>query len=530
MVFIAVLSIFIIQVWSQTITVNTTSGRLLGTQADGVASFKGIRFVHPPVGDLRWEPPVAFVSSDTQNATSIGPSCVQQFLFKGKLHRGTINTPAPAENEDCLYLNVWAPASKSGPLKPVVVWIYGGGFEFGSSSLPVYDGTSFAKNQDVVFVSFNYRTNVFGFPTAQEISAPNNNLGLLDQELALTWVQDNIAQFGGDKTMVTIMVRPICRGWSVSLAISRREPGVATPFRAGIMLSGARVSTLPALNFTIFDAFATAMGCGQAPGPQRLQCLRNVSASTIRAYTNGPDSGLFTQGIDNITAFDDPLQRIRTGQTARVPILLGSMEDDGSAFTYNLSNISTFLERFGSLASFVTPDDVRGLYPGLTDTQVIADAERDIVFHCPAKLWSDAFVSSGIRSVYRYTYGAMFADLQPFPDLGVWHGSELPILFGTFNKSTASPAEVELSKSFQTAFANFVKNPNSSRRLIGPRTNPRSRGMPVHVLPPLLRLRMMEMWTVKTLSKLFFPIPRMDRAVYGTNFWISAPDKLVTSA
>ena len=73
----------------------------------------------------------------------------------------------------------------------------------------MYDGTSFAKNQDVVFVSFNYRTNVFGFPTSQELSAPNNNLGLLDQELVLTWVQDNIAQFGGDKTKVTLMVRMV---------------------------------------------------------------------------------------------------------------------------------------------------------------------------------------------------------------------------------------------------------------------------------------------------------------------------------
>jgi carboxylesterase type B len=80
---------------------------------------------------------------------------------------------------------------------------------FGTASLQMYDGTSFAKHQDVVFVSFNYRTNVFGFPTSQEFSAPNNNLGLLDQELALTWVQDNIAQFGGDKTMVTIMVRMV---------------------------------------------------------------------------------------------------------------------------------------------------------------------------------------------------------------------------------------------------------------------------------------------------------------------------------
>ncbi|KAI0275869.1 Carboxylesterase, partial [Russula aff. rugulosa BPL654] len=111
---------------------------------------------------------------------------------------------------------------------------------FGTASLPVYDGTSFAKNQDVIFVSFNYRTNVFGFPTAQEISAPNNNLGLLDQELALTWVQDNIAQFGGDKTMVTIMGHS-AGGWSVSLAITRRKSGVAPPFRAGIMLSGAIV-------------------------------------------------------------------------------------------------------------------------------------------------------------------------------------------------------------------------------------------------------------------------------------------------
>ena len=79
-------------------------------------------------------------------------------------------------------------------------------FLFGTASLPLYDGASFAKNQDVVFVSFNYRTNVFGFPTAPDLLASHNNLGLLDQELALAWVQDNIAQFGGDKNQVTVMV------------------------------------------------------------------------------------------------------------------------------------------------------------------------------------------------------------------------------------------------------------------------------------------------------------------------------------
>jgi carboxylesterase type B len=125
---------------------------------------------------------------------------------------------------------------------------------------------------------------------------------------------------------------------------------------------------------------ASAMSQLPLYGPIRtaltVACLLKGSTST--RSLSFPRGG--THVIGSITAFDDPLQRIRTGQTARVPILLGSMEDDGSVFTYNLSNISTYLERFGSLASSVTPDEVRALYPGLTDTQVIADAERDIVF------------------------------------------------------------------------------------------------------------------------------------------------------
>ncbi|KAH9960622.1 Carboxylesterase, partial [Russula dissimulans] len=167
----------------------------------------------------------------------------------------------------------------------------------GTASFPTYDGTSFAKNQDIVFVSFNYRTNVFGFPTASDLPASGNNLGFLDQELALAWVQDNIAQFGGDKTKVTLMGHS-AGSVSISLAITRREPSVAPPFRAGIMLSGLQVSTFPKLNFSNFDAFATAVGCKVPSGPLRLQCLRNVPASTIHAYTNNPNTSLFTPGVD----------------------------------------------------------------------------------------------------------------------------------------------------------------------------------------------------------------------------------------
>ena len=164
------------------------------------------------------------------------------------------------------------------------------------------------------------------------------------------------------------------------------------------MLSGVQVSMSPVLNFTLFDAFATAVGCTQSPGPSRLDCLRGVPAATIRAYTNGPNSALFLPQVDkyalyvvyevilmlrlssaSATGFDDPLERIRTGQSAQVPILLGSMQDDGIVFALpEPQNLSVFVaETFGSS---VTPDVVRGLYPGLNDSEVISAVERDTLF------------------------------------------------------------------------------------------------------------------------------------------------------
>ena len=164
------------------------------------------------------------------------------------------------------------------------------------------------------------------------------------------------------------------------------------------MLSGAQVSTSRKLNFSSFDAFATAMGCEQSPGLLRLQCLRDVPAPTIRKYMNGPHGGKFSYVIDkyafdpsprggahvigSVTAFDDPLQRIRAGQFAQVPILLGNMENDGTIFAYNTTEtLSAFLKKqFGRHASSLPLSLVRSLYPGLKDLQVIDAVERDIQF------------------------------------------------------------------------------------------------------------------------------------------------------
>ena len=191
------------------------------------------------------------------------------------------------------------------------------GFTLGTASMPMYDGEAFARKQDVVVVSFNYRTNVFGFPTSSDLVSTGNNLGFLDQELALAWVQENIAQFGGDKSKVTVMVgalahgahvrhmRPIfCRqghsagAQSISLAISRRNSSVVPPFRSAIMFSGVKTSASPVPNFANFQAFATAMGCSQSPGPDRLDCLRQIPASTIRNYTNSNPLVTFVPHVD----------------------------------------------------------------------------------------------------------------------------------------------------------------------------------------------------------------------------------------
>jgi hypothetical protein len=288
----------------------------------------------------------------------------------------------------------------------------------------MYDGSSFAKNQDVVFVSFNYRTNVFGFPKAPDISISRNNLGFLDQNLALAWVQDNIAQFGGDKSKVTIMVRTISRdAWGHVISDFRAgranlqglhqshvpsPPGIRLPphfVRASCYparrfphpgLLTSRISTRLRLRWDVSSHQVRSV-CGacaksQLPLYGHIRTDATVAGflmwSTSYAFYPGPRGGAHV--IRSVTAFGDPLQRIRAGQFARVPILLGNMEDDGTVFAHDKSNLSTFLKKeFGRHASRVPPSLVRSLYPGLTDPEVIAAVERDMKFRWCVAYWLD---------------------------------------------------------------------------------------------------------------------------------------------
>ncbi|MGH8302803.1 MAG: carboxylesterase family protein, partial [Steroidobacteraceae bacterium] len=185
--------------------VNIAQGVLEGrVDARGVRAFKGIPYARPPVGNLRWKPPVAAGGwTGVRDASRFGAGCIQPPWPAASIYDDGIS----GFSEDCLFLNVWAPAHARKA--PVIVWIYGGGLVYGSTSEPYYEGTSFATH-GVVFVSMNYRLGVLGWLALPALNAESargvsGNYGLLDQIAALRWVKRNIAAFGGDPHNVTIM-------------------------------------------------------------------------------------------------------------------------------------------------------------------------------------------------------------------------------------------------------------------------------------------------------------------------------------
>lgn len=188
--------------------VTTSYGTLQGITSDlesEVTVYKGIPFATPPIGNLRWTAPTSPAKWDgVRNATAFGADCAQSYSALGLFSSGSTDI-----SEDCLYMNIWAPSNATSTSNlPVFVWIYGGRFEGGAGSVPTYDGSHLAA-KDMIVVNFNYRMGPFGFLAHPDLSAesPNNssgNYGLLDQVQALTFLQQEVAAFGGNPAHMTV--------------------------------------------------------------------------------------------------------------------------------------------------------------------------------------------------------------------------------------------------------------------------------------------------------------------------------------
>jgi para-nitrobenzyl esterase len=234
--------------------VQLDSGPISGKVEDGVHVFLGIPYAAPPIGELRWKPPQEIASwTQVRNSTDFGPSCPQpKQQDTGKF------------SEDCLYLNVWTTAEKPEKRLPVMVWIHGGAFNFGSASQPEYNGKNLAK-KGVVVVTINYRLGPLGFlvhPLLSKESAhgTSGNYGLLDQIAALKWVQKNIAAFGGNPDRVTIFGQS---AGSRSVSLLMMSPLSAGLFHRAIAESGGPIIGSEYLNPVFNGNMANVSRMGQ---------------------------------------------------------------------------------------------------------------------------------------------------------------------------------------------------------------------------------------------------------------------------
>ncbi|KAF7357370.1 Carboxylic ester hydrolase [Mycena sanguinolenta] len=464
-------------------TVTLDSGTFVGTaSSSNTQSFLGIPFAKPPVGDLRFRLPVA---NDPYNGTltvnAFGPGCPQQAIVLPVLTglseevvdyvtNSIFGTVFPSD-EDCLTINVIKPTSATANSKlPVVVWIFGGGFELGSPEM--YDGTtivqrSIAMGEPVIYVSMNYRLSAFGFLGGAEVRAAGvGNLGLQDQRQALRWVQQYIGKFGGDPTKVTI--------WGESAgAISAALHMVANNgdneglFRAAFMESGSPIPVgpiengqkcmlilLPEVAFhqqtfpQDYDAIVEQVGCSSAS--DTLECLRTVPYASLKAAQDASPFIFAYQSLvlawlpreDGTFLTDAPQALVQQGKVANVPFITGDCDDEGTLFSLSTLNVTTDAEFIEYITSIWLPEattamatTMQEVYPSDIsdgspfDTSILnaitpqfkrlAAFQGDAVFQAPRRFFQQS------RSGKQNQWAFLSKRLKYVPVLGSFHFTDI---------------------------------------------------------------------------------------------------------
>lgn len=467
--------------------ISTSDGNVQGQTNELTREFLGIPYAAPPVGSLRFAPPAPAVPwGATLDATNYPPGCAQLPTLA--------NNNVRTENEDCLYLNVWAPDPAPITPLPVMIWIHGGSNTSGSTSdfvpfpgfegMRLYDGHRLAQNGNVIVVTVNYRLNVFGFLGLTELAAEDpawpyaGNQGLLDQRAAMLWVQDNIAAFGGDPNNVTIfgesagsfdvcahVVSPMSRGL-FHRAIS--ESGGCT-----VGVQSTEESTQAA------DILAEAVGCDTAP--DRLACMRAAPLGDI--LDAGPLVALVGEGsnlalsVDGGFLEEQPMVTLDRGDLPRLPYLMGANSDEGTLFFIGAPEITApeysaeLLSRFGVYAA-----QIEALYPATrfgTPLDTLIRVVGDGTLVC-----STFDVAKRYSRMRNRTFAYNFARVPPIPfisllDLGAFHALEVAYVFGS--AGNPSGADEILSDQMQKYWSSFAAKarPKATGTRSWPRFNPR---------------------------------------------------------
>ncbi|KAF4340620.1 cocaine esterase [Fusarium beomiforme] len=455
-------------------TATIDNGLIIGTATSipnsktSVNQFLGIPFAQKPI---RFSPPSPANPWDSPyNATAYKPACIMKFNYPEARRNMTIKTyatpgPPAGTSEDCLNLNIYAPAGANAGSKPVAFWIHGGSFSHGSGSLPYYDGAKLAGYEDLVVVTINYRTNIFGFPETYDLPKGQWNLGFLDQRLALSWVQDNIAAFGGDPKKVTIFGESAGAGSVDDLITAPPNP---LPFRAAILQSGsASINVTPTGSWKNATKLA---GCAEGDFDKVLKCMREVPAEKLKDIVERSMLNFSPLSDDGVTLSNYPRDiRLKSKDgpklMARVPVLLGTTADEARLPDFMNITVKDALKNLAPTISDLQVPVLKLLYPigspGINnDFDQVTRMATEIGMQCPIRYVAEDFSETGIKT-WRYIYDAGFANTEIFKGSGAYHSSEITTLFGTFPEKGATDFQEKLSREMQKAWAKFIRDPTS---------------------------------------------------------------------
>ena len=443
-------------------TVRTRDGIVAGTVSSrpGVRAFLGVPFAAPPVGDLRWRAPQPVASwTGARAAKKFSASCIQgpntpfgpwtmEFLLLGPV------------SEDCLYLNVWT-AARTGERRPVLVYVYGGGFSSGSGDVPVYDGARLAE-KGLVVVNMNYRVGALGFLGHPELTAESGasgNYGLLDQAAALEWVRDNIAAFGGDPQRVAIAGQS---AGAISVFLLTASPRAKGLFQRAVIESGPGglasfgVAASSSVARPRADAEIDGVRYAAALGAKNLAELRRLPASK---FVGGGAGVRFGPVIDGRFLAENPAETFAAGRQNDVPTITGLNADEGSASpAYGRATAEQFrqqiTQRYGERgAQFLAA------YPATTDDEARRaqiESGRDAGIAGVTRLLAER-----ARTSRTPAFGYYFDHAIPWPahpEFGAFHTSEVPYVFGTLDKLTRPWTDVDrrLSEAMMSYWTNFA--------------------------------------------------------------------------
>jgi para-nitrobenzyl esterase len=450
--------------------VTIASGNLTGNPADasGIVSFKGIPYAAAPVGNLRWkEPQAAPKWSGTRDATTFGAKCWAAAAFGGPVSSDGVS-------EDCLFLNVWSGVKTRGARLPVMVYIHGGGFQFGTGSDVALDGASLAR-KGVVLVTINYRLGVFGHLSRPDLDAESNGhksgmYGIEDQIAALQWVKENIAAFGGDPANVTVFGES---AGAHAIGLLMASPLATGLFHKAIGESGAFWESEHGEMKPYADAQAMGTELGTQLNATTLDQLRAVPALQLETATNwtfATDPGVtnFSPIVDGYVLPENPYVRFLNGRQNDVPLLAGWNSDEGLAFFNRALPHSTVQAytaaasaEFGAanLAAFLQA------YPANSVDQATQSAQSligDQVIKYQTWGWVTQQQKTGHSPVFVYH----FEQTSAYNPVAT-HATDVPYVFGNLPAKgtvTASAQDLAVSDTIQSYWTNFARsaNPNGT--------------------------------------------------------------------